>query len=101
MSAPLALPFWALTAVLEFDRMHRRAGGEAASSKDGPYGHSDAHKNCPLGRCGTRPGGYHSSSTGQVSIRSAKITEWRVAKAKANRAYLEEHVYGKPKKARD
>jgi len=96
MSAPLALPFHALTAVFLFDRMHRRAGGEAVP---GPKvsKHADSHKYCPLGSCGNRPRPYAGGYQMGFESRQKKITAWRKTKARANRAYLEEHVYGKTK----
>jgi len=75
--------------------MHRRAGGEAAGLWRTPK-HADAHKYCQIGRCGTRPGPYTGGrSADHAGSRSEKITSWRIAKARANRAYLEENVYGK------
>jgi len=87
-----------LTDLWKFDRMHRRAGGEAAAPKVGE--HADAHKNCPLGRCGNRKGAYadSTSSSSDWTYRSRKITAWRKAKAYANRAYLEEKVYDHEKR---
>ncbi len=96
MSAPLTLPFYALTAVFDFDTMHRRAGGDERPPKGGWYGHGDAHKNCPLGRCGNRPGAY-SQGASPYQRRSGKITAWRKAQAAANRQYLEEYVYARPR----
>ena len=98
MSAPFGVVISILTESWEFDIMHRRAGGDARP-RTGGYGHGDAHKYCPLGRCGTRPGPYgKSTATVAANHRSAKITAWRIAKAKANRAYLEREVYDKPTK---
>jgi len=93
MSAPLDV-IGLLTEHWELDKMHRRAGRESVLSPK-RFKHADAHKYCPLGRCGTRPGAYQGGSSREVPTRSAKITAWRIAKAKANRAYLEENVYAK------
>ncbi len=92
MSAPFTLCS-DLTFHLVFDIMHRRAGREARPREVDR--HADAHKYCPLGRCGTRPGPYNAGSPAKVRGRSAKITAWRIAKARSNRAYLEEFVYAK------
>ncbi len=83
-----------LTDLWKFDRMHRRAGRDAAPQKEANR-HGDAHKNCPLGRCGTRPGPYGEGTRQTIRGRSAKITAWRIAKARKNRAYLEERVYNR------
>ena len=98
MSAPLAF-LQVLTEHRELDIMHRRAGRDARPLKDGPYGkHADAHKYCTLGRCGTRAGPYSLVPASPVQYgRPAKITAWRKAKAQANRAFLEERVYGHTK----
>ena len=75
------------------DIMHRRAGRDERP----PYWrshHGDAHKYCPLGRCGSRPGPYHADRRYPTFGRSAKITAWRKAKAYANRRYLEGKWYG-------
>ena len=99
--SPLKLPvdarIWILTESHAFDTMHRRAGRDERPKKENP--HADAHKYCPLGRCGTRPGAYAKgpSSFADRQNRTSKITAWRKAKAQANRRYLEEHVYAKPK----
>ena len=79
-----------LTSHAEFDILHRRAGRDA---RPRIVLHADAHKYCPLGRCGTRTGAYSQSSGGPAEWKTAKIVAWRKAKAVANRAYLEEHVY--------
>ncbi len=89
-----ALALLVLTEAWAFDTMHRRRVG-CRRRKEGPYGHSDAHKYCPLGRCGTRPGTHHERANKTLPTRSAKITAWRIAKAMKNRMYLEEEVYGK------
>ncbi len=74
--------------------MHRRAGRDARPLKGGPYAHGDCHKYCAGYSCGNRK--RDSSPRGQpASGRTAKIVAWRKAKALANRAYLEEHVYAK------
>ena len=86
MSAPLAF-IRVLTESWEFDIMHRRAGREARPQREA-NAHLDAHKNCPLGRCGTRPGGYHTGQSGAISQRSRKITAWRKKKAKTEWSYL-------------
>ncbi len=100
MSAPFGF-VGVLTESWDFDIMHRRAGRDAVPQvpwkRRNP--HADAHKNCPFGRCGTRPGAYHGGEVSAFQGRSAKITSWRIAKARANRAYLEERVYGQPRKA--
>ena len=86
-----------------FDKMaenwyNAQAGREGRSSPVGGYKkHADAHKYCPFGSCGSRPGPYRGESSRSVPNRSAKITAWRIAKAQANRAFLEEHVYGRKK----
>ena len=98
MSAPFGVSVLILTESWNFDIMHRRAGWDAATPRR-EVGHADAHKYCPLGRCGTRPGPYNAAAKGPVRGRSAKITAWRISKAKANRAYLEEHVYAKASKS--
>ncbi len=97
MSAPLSV-IGILTESWNFDIMHRRAGRDAVPRRR-YNAHADAHKNCPLGRCGTRPGPYGAGSYPTIRGRSAKITAWRIAKARANRAYLEEEVYGQSKGA--
>ena len=98
---PLNTQLSMLTEVAEIDTMHRRAGRDARP-KGGPYvKHADAHKYCPLGRCGTRPGAYHAGQGQSPDRRSAKITAWRKAKAQANRRYLEEKVYGQSKQTRN
>ena len=97
MSTPLNRVIHVLTEHRELDIMHRRAGRDARPLKGGAYGHGDAHKYCPLGRCGTRPGGYHQGSYREDQTRSRKITAWRKYKAASNRAYLEESVYGQSK----
>ena len=92
MSAPSGY-LWVLTESWDFDTMHRRAGRDDRPKKGGPYGHGDCHKYCAGYSCGTRS---RSSSKGvPFTSRSAKITAWRKAKARANRAYLEERVYAK------
>ena len=91
MSAPLAF-LWVLTEHRDLDTMHRRAGRDARPKKDGPYGHGDCHKYCEGYSCGTRQRA--GSPRNQRQTRSTKITAWRIAKARSNRAYLEEHVYG-------
>ena len=91
MSAPLNR-LLVLTESWKFDIMHRRAGRDAAPQVNK---HADSHKYCPLGRCGTRPGPY-SGGSAKSNPRKEKIIAWRKAKARANRAYLEEHVYAKP-----
>jgi hypothetical protein len=96
MSAPLNASVMLLTEHWKLDIMHRRAGGMLAAPAGGRP-HGDAHKNCPLGRCGTRPGPYHEGTTRTFPGRSQKITAWRIAKARANRAYLEEFVYAREK----
>ncbi len=84
-----------LTESWDFDKMHRRAGGGCAPKEGGSYhAHADAHKYCEGYSCGKRS---RTNSPIQTSTRSAKITAWRKAKAQANRAYLEEHVYGNTK----
>ena len=93
MSAPLMTNYMILTESWQFDIMHRRAGGHAVLRRKSIHG--DAHKNCPLGRCGTRPGAYAEGPGRTFAGRSTKITAWRIAKAKANRRYLEERVYAK------
>ena len=96
MSAPLNMPFiFVLTEAREFDKIHRRAGRDARPTEVSV--HADAHKYCPLGRCGTRPGPF-ATEPSRPKGRSAKITAWRIAKAKANRAYLEERVYARTEK---
>ena len=91
MSAPLAI-MRVLTEHRELDNMHRRAGRDARPNE--VKKHADAHKYCPLGRCGTRPGPYKGGSAEEAKqTRTAKITTWRKAKAQRNRAYLEEKVY--------
>jgi len=97
MSAPLNYCL-ILTEAWDFDIMHRRAGRDGVTRQREVDKHADAHKYCPLGRCGTRPGPYATGAPRAFQGRSAKITAWRIAKAKANRAYLEERVYGKPKR---
>jgi len=94
MSAPLMI-IRVLTESWEFDIMHRRAGRDARPWRKVSK-HGDAHKNCPLGRCGTRPGPFSEESRdwGPRHGKTAKIVAWRIAKARKNRAYLEEHVYG-------
>ena len=94
MSAPLARAFaiMVLTESWDFDSMNRRAGGTSRPQKE--VGHGDAHKYCPLGRCGTRAGPYSTAASAQ-NWRSRKIVAWRKAKAQANRRYLEEYVYAK------
>jgi len=94
MSAPSPLPFHALTAVFFFDKLRRGEGREAPTQRKVSR-HADAHKYCPLGRCGSRPGAYQGGHKEVFQSRSAKITAWRKAKAQANRRYLEERVYGK------
>ena len=91
MSAPLNRCS-ILTEAWELDIMHRRAGRDAR-----PVGktHADAHKYCTLGRCGTRPGPYSGGHTKDHGTRKETIIAWRKAKARANRAYLEEEVYAK------
>jgi len=93
-----ALPFrfwWVLQEHADFDMMHRRGGGTRALQYGylGRRAHADSHKYCPLGRCGTRPGPHSGGS--QTNNKTQKIVTWRKAKALANRAYLEENVYGK------
>ena len=83
-----------LTDLWKFDMMHRRAGRDAAPQKEVDV-HADAHKYCPLGRCGTRPGPYNEGPNRSLLGRAAKITAWRIAKARKNRAYLEEYVYAR------
>ncbi len=95
MSAPL-MYVRVLTESWDFDIMHRRAGRDAAVPEKVSQ-HADAHKYCPLGRCGTRPGAYHERAHPALSSRSQKITAWRIAKAQANRRYLEERVYAQSK----
>ena len=95
----MSAPFELLTEAWIFDMIHRRAGGTARPWR--MVQHADAHKYCPLGRCGTRPGAYARAGPEDHpawSTRSAKITAWRKAKALANRRYLEEYVYGDEKK---
>jgi len=93
--------FWkVLQEAHDFDTIHRRAGGEAAAprAKDGGYyGHSDGHKNCAGYSCGKRGREGQARAKKDGEKRTARITAWRKAKAWANRAYLEEKVYGKPK----
>ncbi len=89
-----------LTSLWKFDKMHRRAGRDAAPQRRSRP-HADAHKNCPLGRCGTRPGAYSSGAHPPQARKSAKITAWRKAKQNANRAYLEEKVYGRSQTDRE
>ncbi len=88
-----------LTDLWKFDMMHRRAGGDAARYK--VVKHADAHKYCQGYSCGARSRGARdrSGAAPNRADRSSKITAWRKAKARANRAYLEEHVYGKRKEA--
>jgi len=90
----------ALTELWKFDKMHRRAGRDAGLRRKVSH-HADAHKNCPLGRCGTRPGPYAQNTGWGTNKRSSKITAWRKAKARENRAHLEENVYGREKSPRD
>jgi len=92
MSAPLNVRI--LTESWNFDIMHRRAGGDARPQRGGPYGHGDCHKYCQGYSCGKRQRPQFPFSDPK-SVRSAKIIAWRKAKAAANRAYLEENVYGK------
>ena len=95
---PLNSSIRILTESWDFDIMHRRAGGIAVPNpKGGPYGHGDAHKFCEGLSCGFRSRSELSVSNTK-SVRSAKITSWRKAKALANRRYLEEEVYGKATK---
>jgi len=92
MSAPFGVAVMVLTEHRELDTMHRRAGRDARPWEVKKHG--DAHKFCPLASCGTRPGGYRGGSEENPRGRSAKITAWRKAKARKNRAFLEEKVYG-------
>jgi len=93
MSAPLNVRL--LTEAHDFDMMHRRAGGEAAPGKGGAYGkHGDAHKYCEGYSCGVRQRPKYPFQN-KKSFQSSQIVRWRKAKARANRAYLEEFVYGK------
>jgi len=72
--------------------MHRRAGGDFAPRRDK---HADAHKFCESFSCGVRQRPQFPLPDPK-GVRSKKITAWRKGKAKANRRYLEEHVYAKP-----
>ncbi len=85
---------YVLTESWDFDTMHRRAGRDARP-KVTP--HADSHKYCALGRCGTRPGPYQGGSAQDYKTQKEKILAWRKGKARANRAYLEEKVYGSSK----
>ena len=85
-----------LTDLWKFDMMHRRAGRESVPRQKEVSPHADAHKYCPLGRCGNRPGPFQNGAAREnPRSRSAKITAWRKAKAMKNRRYLEEEVYGR------
>ena len=92
MSAPFGVTIQILTEHRELDIMHRRAGRDARPTK--VVRHADAHKYCPLGRCGTRAGPYTGGHQTDYQSKIEKIIAWRKAKARKNRAYLEEHVYG-------
>ena len=100
--APMSTPLFfvrVLTEHWQFDIMHRRAGRDARPYHGDRkrFKHGDAHKYCESLSCGfaRRP----STAKGWTqSIRSSKITAWRKAKARANRAYLEEFVYAKAEK---
>ncbi len=95
MSAPLNVSSDGyLTCHVSYDILNRRArAGERP-----PYGgHGDAHKYCEGYSCGRRKRTGESSRQGNPESRSQKITAWRQAKARENRAYLEEHVYAKTK----
>ena len=89
MSAPLNYGTRSLlTSEEETDILHRRAGRDVRP-KEGYRRHADAHKYCPLGRCGNRPGAYegryHISRT-----KTEKIIAWRKAKAYEARGKREE-----------
>jgi len=86
---------YVLTESWRYDSMNRRAGGIDAHRM---VAHGDSHKHCQIG-CGRSS----RDATGQTRGRFAskdvyvqrKITAWRKARAAANRAYLEENVYGR------
>ena len=92
MSAPLKWQMSYLTSDAEFDILHRRAGRDARPKV---VAHADAHKYCPLGRCGNRPGPYAGGNQESGTRKVQKIVSWRKAKAAENRRYLEEKVYAR------
>ena len=88
---PLNRGWHLLTEDERVDTLRRRAGRDARP-QDKVTKHADAHKYCPLGRCGSRAGPYQGGYS-PVHPKTQRIIAWRKAKAAKNRAYLEEHVY--------